>query len=72
MTTTETRDWLALSLASGIGLTWFWHLVNRFGSAQAVLQAPGAELKKLPGIRGQHRWLLWHDQVNSEVLPTSS
>jgi DNA processing protein len=54
MTTIETRDWLALSLASGVGLTWFWHLVNRFGSARAVLQAPGSELKKLPGIRGQH------------------
>lgn len=44
------RDWIALSLAHRIGPSLFWHLVERFGSPTAVLDAAQNDLKQVRGL----------------------
>jgi DNA processing protein len=44
-------DWLALSLAPGLGITGYWRLVNSFGSPGEVLAASTKDLLATTGIR---------------------
>jgi len=50
MTETKRRDWIALSQAHRIGPSLFWHLVDRFGSPTAVLEASQRELQLVRGL----------------------
>lgn len=47
----EQREWVSLSLASGLGPAGFWNLVKHFGSPRAVLNAPSGELTQASGVR---------------------
>jgi DNA processing protein len=46
----ETRDWLALHLVPGLGPKLTTALLNRFGTAAAILQAQPDELREVPHI----------------------
>ncbi len=46
----STRDLLRLTLTPGLGPVLIGRAVTAFGSARAVLEAPGAQLKELRGI----------------------
>lgn len=50
MTEKKTRDWIALSRTHRVGPSLFWHLVDRFGSPSAVLDASQNELKPVRGL----------------------
>jgi len=50
MSDSHATDWVALSLAQKIGTTLFYHLVERFGSPQAVLDATPQELRRVNGL----------------------
>jgi DNA processing protein len=43
-------DWIALSLAPGLGPVYFWKLLELFDSPSSVLESRGGELRKLPGL----------------------
>lgn len=48
---TTLRDWIALSLAPGLGVSGFWKLHKYFDGPASVLRAPSAKLRGVPGIR---------------------
>lgn len=49
------RDWVALSMASGIGPASFFALINRYGSPARVLEASASELKRVEVLKPQAR-----------------
>jgi len=51
----ETRDWVGLSLAAGLGPAGFWALIGQLGSPTAVLDASYKELQSLPGLTSSQR-----------------
>jgi DNA processing protein len=46
----ELHDWLELSLVPGIGPKYFFKLVDHFGSARSVLDAPESALRAVPDL----------------------
>ncbi|HBH31729.1 MAG TPA: DNA-protecting protein DprA, partial [Desulfofustis sp.] len=47
----ETVAWLSLSLVPGLGARGLYKLVDRFGTAQAVLHASPADIGEVTGLR---------------------
>jgi len=45
------RDWIGLSMASGLGPAGFWHLVNSFGSPTSVLDLGYKDISQVSGLR---------------------
>ncbi len=45
------RDWIALSLASGLGPSGFWNLVKSAGSPSSVLDMSYTDLNQVAGLR---------------------
>lgn len=48
--TPAAENWLALSLVEGLGQKTLRHLLDRFGSVEALLAAPPEQLSRLPGL----------------------
>lgn len=46
----EMRDWLCLSLVSGVGPRIVESLLEHFETATGVLDAPGSDLRRVPGV----------------------
>jgi DNA processing protein len=66
------RDaWLALSLIPEVGAATFYRLVQRFGSAEAALQANIGALEQIPGINRQVAQAIassqWRDALEREL-----
>ncbi len=45
------RDWVGLSMASGLGPSGFWQLIKAAGSPTAVLDMMFCDIKRIPGMR---------------------
>jgi len=59
-----TRDWIALSLAPGLGPSGFWNLLNSAGSPSSVLDLPYNDVKQIAGLRkGQLDGLRMRDKL---------
>lgn len=60
------RDWVGLSMSSGLGPTGFWHLVGAAGSPTAVLDLPVKDIKDISGLRrGQLSGLSESDKLRA-------
>ncbi len=46
----DIRPWLSLKSVPGVGNLIFKRLIDRFGSPESVLQAPGEDLARVPGL----------------------
>lgn len=68
----ETVAWLSLSLVPGLGARGLYKLVDRFGSAQAILHASPADIGAVTGLReevgrGLHDSRKYIDQATAEL-----
>ncbi|MCZ7625736.1 MAG: DNA-processing protein DprA [Candidatus Methylomirabilis sp.] len=68
---TEREAWLALGLIPEVGSATFYRLVERFGSAEAVLEADIEALTQIPGVSLQNAQTIvsfpWRDALHREL-----
>jgi len=67
LTDTEMRDWLALHLVPGLGPRLTTALLERFGSAAAILQARTEQLQEVPHIGDKLAHQLHHAMQRIDV-----